>query len=462
MSQPQLQRVERAETFTSPPAASGKIDRYFQISARGSTQRTEVVAGITTFLAMVYSVFVVPGMLGQAGFDVSAVFVAVCLTAAFGSLLMGLWARLPIAVGCAISLTAFTAFGLVLGKGLSPAVALGAVFLMGVLFTAISVTGLRSWILRNLPAGVAHGTGVGIGLFLLMIASSDVGLVVRNAGAGLPVALGHVTAFPVVMSILGLAAIFGLEQRKVPGGILLVVIAISALGLAFDPKVHYTGIFAWPQLSSPGHASLIGAMDVGGALSMAVLPSVLALVMTAVFDATGTIRAVAGQAGQVDARGHIHNGGKALTADSVSSIFSSLVGGAPAAAYIESGVGTAAGARTGLTAVVVGLLFLGLIFFSPLAGLVPSYATAPALMYVGLLMLSSVAHMNMDDRLDALAGLVCAVFILLSCNIVTGIMLGFCTLVIGRVLSGEWRKLNFGTVSIAVALAVFYAGGWAI
>jgi AGZA family xanthine/uracil permease-like MFS transporter len=454
--------VERAETFTSPPAAGGSIDRYFQIAARGSTQRREVVAGVTTFLAMVYSVFVVPGMLGQAGFDVSAVFVAVCLTAAFGSLLMGLWARLPIAVGCAISLTAFTAFGLVLGKGLSPAVALGAVFLMGVLFTAISVTGLRSWILRNLPAGVAHGTGVGIGLFLLMIASSDVGLVVRNAGAGLPVALGHVTAFPVVMSILGLAAIFGLEQRKVPGGILLVVIAISALGLAFDPKVHYTGIFAWPQLSSPGHASLIGAMDVGGALSMAVLPSVLALVMTAVFDATGTIRAVAGQAGQVDARGHIHNGGKALTADSVSSIFSSLVGGAPAAAYIESGVGTAAGARTGLTAVVVGLLFLGLIFFSPLAGLVPSYATAPALMYVGLLMLSSVAHMNMDDRLDALAGLVCAVFILLSCNIVTGIMLGFCTLVIGRVLSGEWRKLNFGTVGIAVALAVFYAGGWAI
>jgi AGZA family xanthine/uracil permease-like MFS transporter len=462
MSQPQIQRVERVDAFTSSQPAGGKIDHYFQISARGSTQRREVIAGVTTFLAMVYSVFVVPGMLGQAGFDVSAVFVAVCLTAAFGSLLMGLWARLPIAVGCAISLTAFTAFGLVLGKGLSPAVALGAVFLMGVIFTAISVTGVRSWILQNLPSGVAHGTGVGIGLFLLMIASSDVGLVVKNAGAGLPVALGHVTAFPVVMSIIGLAAIFGLEQRKVPGGILLVVIAISVFGLAFDPKVHFTGVFAWPQLSSPGHASLIGAMDVKGALSMAVLPSVLALVMTAVFDATGTIRAVAAQAGQVDAKGYIHNGGKALTADSLSSIFSSLVGGAPAAAYIESGVGTAAGAKTGLTAAVVGLLFLGLIFFSPLAGLVPSYATAPALMYVGLLMLSSVAHMKMDDKLDALSGLVCAVFILLTCNIVTGIMLGFCTLVIGRLLAGEWRKLNFGTVSIAVALAVFYAGGWAI
>lgn len=462
MSQPQMQRIERESAFTSTPAATGKIDAYFQISARGSTPRREVVAGVTTFMAMVYSVFVVPGMLGKAGFDVSAVFIAVCLTAAFGSLLMGLWARLPIAVGCAISLTAFTAFGLVLGKGLTPAIALGAVFLMGVIFTAISVTGVRSWILQNLPAGVAHGTGVGIGLFLLMIASNDVGLVVKNAHAGLPVALGHITAFPVLMTILGLAAIFGMEQRKVPGGILLVVVAISAIGLAFDPAVRFTGVFSWPQLSAPGQVSLIGAMDIKGALSMAVLPSVLALVMTAVFDATGTIRAVAGQAGQVDDRGYIHNGGKALTADSLSSIFSSLVGGAPAAAYIESGVGTAAGARTGLTAVVVGLLFLGLIFFSPLAGLVPSYATAPALMYVGLLMLGGVAHMNMDDKIDALAGLVCAVFILLSCNIATGIMLGFCTLVIGRVLAGEWRKLNVGTVLIAIALAVFYAGGWAI
>lgn len=446
----------------APPQASGKLDQYFEITSRGSTQRREVLAGVTTFMAMVYAVFVVPGMLGKAGFDTSAVFVAVCLTTAFGSLLMGLWARLPIAIGCAISLTAFMAFGLVLGQKLSPAVALGAVFLMGVVFTAISVTGVRSWILRNLPAGVAHGAGIGIGLFLLLIASNDVGLVVKNPGPGLPVALGHITAFPVMMSVLGLAAIFGLERRRVPGGILLVIVAISALGLLFDPAVKYTGVFALPSLSAPGHASLIGAMDIRGALSAAVLPSVLALVMTAVFDATGTIRAVAGQANQLDATGRIHNGGRALTADSVSSIFSAFFGGAPAAAYIESTVGVAAGARTGLAAVTVGLLFLAVMFFSPLAGLVPSYATAPALMYVGLLMLSSVSRLHMDDMVDALSGLVCAVFIVLTCNIVTGIMLGFCTLVIGRLVAGEWRKLNVGTVAIAVALAAFYAGGWAI
>jgi AGZA family xanthine/uracil permease-like MFS transporter len=465
MMEPQLQPTTGLErTGLDRPAFTqqGKLDQYFQISARGSTQRREIIAGITTFLAMVYSVFVVPGMLGKAGFDTSAVFVAVCLTTAFGSLLMGLWARLPIAVGCAISLTAFTAFGLVLGKGLSPAVALGAVFLMGLVFTAISVTGVRTWILQNLPAGVAHGTGVGIGLFLLLIASSEVGLVVKNAGPGLPVSLGQITAFPVVMSVLGLAAILGLERRRVPGGILLVIIALSAIGLTFDPAVKFTGVFALPSLSAPGHASLIGAMDVKGALTMAVLPSVLALVMTAVFDATGTIRAVAGQAGQIDGKGHIANGGRALTADSLSSIFSGLAGGAPAAAYIESSVGAAAGAKTGLTAVVVGVLFLAVMFFSPLAGLVPSYATAPALMYVGLLMLGSVSKLHMDDTVDAMAGLVCAVFIVLTCNIVTGIMLGFCTLVIGRVVAGEYRKLNVGTVVIAVALAVFYAGGWAI
>ncbi|WP_249177279.1 NCS2 family permease [Burkholderia ambifaria] len=442
--------------------AKGAIDRYFDISSRGSTQRREIVAGVTTFLAMVYSVFVVPGMFGKAGFDTSAVFVAVCLTTAFGSLLMGLWAKLPIAIGCAISLTAFTAFGLVLGKGLPPTVALGAVFLMGLVFTGISVTGVRSWILRNLPAGVAHGTGIGIGLFLLLIASNDVGLVIKNPGAGLPVSLGQITAFPVIMSVVGLAAIFGLEKRRVPGGILLVVVAISLIGLVFDPAVKYRGIFALPSLSAPGHASLIGAMDIKGALSMAVLPSVLALVMTAVFDATGTIRAVAGQAGQLDENSRIINGGRALTADSISSIFSGFLGGAPAAAYIESSVGVAAGAKTGLAAAVVGLLFLVVMFFSPLAGLVPSYATAPALMYVGLLMLGSVSKLHMDDMVDAMSGLVCAVFIVLTANIVTGIMLGFSTLVIGRIASGEFRKLNVGTVLIAAVLVTFYLGGWAI
>jgi AGZA family xanthine/uracil permease-like MFS transporter len=457
--------LAREAIADAPPTAAGlrqRLENLFDMAARGTSLRQETLAGATTFLTMVYSVFVVPGMYGEAGFDKSAVFIAVCLVSAFGSLLMGLWANLPIAIGCAISLTAFTAFDLVLGQKLPPPVVLGAIFLMGIVFTSISVTGVRSWILRNLPAGIAHGTGVGIGLFLLLIASNGVGLVVKNPGAGLPVALGHLTTLPALASVVGLAAIFGLERRRVPGSILIVIIALSAFGLAFDPHVKFSGFAAMPSLSAAGHGTLIGAMDLKGALSLAVIPSVLALVMTAVFDATGTIRAVAGQAGQLDEKGQIINGGRALATDSFSSVVSAFLGGAPAAAYIESASGVAAGAKTGFAAAIVGLLFLAMLFLSPLAGLVPSYATAPALMYVGLLMLGSIARLNTEDMIDSMAGLVCAVFIVLTCNIVTGIMLGFCTLVLGRVVSGEFRKLNVGTVSIAAALAVFYLGGWAI
>ncbi|EJD8119989.1 NCS2 family permease [Salmonella enterica] len=416
----------------STPSArtGGSLDAWFKISQRGSTVRQEVVAGLTTFLAMVYSVIVVPGMLGKAGFPPAAVFVATCLVAGVGSIVMGLWANLPLAIGCAISLTAFTAFSLVLGQHISVPVALGAVFLMGVLFTVISATGI--------------------------------GLVIKNPLDGLPVALGDFDTFPVIMSLVGLAVILGLEKLKVPGGILLTIIGISIVGLLFDPNVHFSGIFAMPSLSDENGNSLIGSLDIMGALNPVVLPSVLALVMTAVFDATGTIRAVAGQANLLDKDGQIIDGGKALTTDSLSSVFSGLVGAAPAAVYIESAAGTAAGGKTGLTAITVGVLFLLILFLSPLSYLVPVYATAPALMYVGLLMLSNVAKIDFADFVDAMAGLVTAVFIVLTCNIVTGIMIGFATLVVGRLVSGEWRKLNIGTVVIAVALVAFYAGGWAI
>ncbi len=438
-----------------------RLDKYFKLTERGTTVRREMLAGLTTFLAMVYSVIVVPGMLGQAGFPHTAVFIATCLVAGFGSLLMGLWANLPMAIGCAISLTAFTAFSLVLGQQISIPVALGAVFLMGCLFTVISVTGIRSWILRNIPMGIAHGAGIGIGLFLLLIASNGVGLVIKNPLEGLPVALGAFTSFPVVMTLLGLAVIFGLEKLKVPGGVLLVIVVISVIGLIFDPTVRYQGFFKVPSLGDDG-LSLIFSMDIMGALQPIVLPSVLALVMTAVFDATGTIRAVAGQGNLLDKGGQIINGSKALTADSVSSIFAGAIGASPAAVYIESAAGTAAGGKTGLTATVVGILFLLILFFSPLSYLVPAYATAPALMYVGLLMLSNIRKLDFNDFVGAMSGMLCAVFIVLTCNIVTGIMLGFSSLVVGRICSGEWRKLNMGTVVITIALVAFYAGDWAI
>lgn len=408
---------------------------------------------------MVYSVIVVPNMLSAAGFPADSVFIATCLVAGLGSILIGLWANVPMAIGCAISLTAFTAFSLVLGQGISVPVALGAIFLMGVVFTLVSVTGIRSWILRNLPSSIAHGAGIGIGLFLLLIAANGVGLVVGNQ-AGLPVKMGEFTSFPVVMALLGLAAIIGLERLQIKGSILWVIIAITAIGLAFDPNVKFSDeVFKMPSF---GENSQFLNLDIMGALNAAILPVVFALVMTAIFDATGTIRAVAGQAGLLDKDGQIINGGRALTSDSLGSVFSGLFGTAPAAVYIESAAGTAVGGKTGLTAVVVGVLFLLMLFFQPLAFLVPGYATAPALMYVGLLMLSNVSKLDFDDFVGAMAGLVCAVFIVLTANIVTGIMLGFAVLVIGRVISGEFKKLNIGTIIIAVVLVAFYALGYAI
>jgi len=425
----------------------------FQFEERGTNTRQEIIAGLTTFLAMVYSVIVVPGMLSQAGFPAESVFIATCLVSGLGSILIGLWANAPMAIGCAISLTAFTAFSLVLGQGISIPVALGAIFLMGVIFTLISVTGIRAWILRNLPASIAHGAGIGIGLFLLLIAANGVGLVVGNQ-AGLPVKMGDFTSFPVIIALVGLAAIIGLERLKVKGSILWVIIAITIIGLVFDPNVKYAGFFKMPSF---GENSQFLNLDIMGALNTAILPVVFALVMTAIFDATGTIRAVAGQANLLDKDGQIINGDKALTSDSLGSVFSGLFGTAPAAVYIESAAGTAVGGKTGLTAVVVGIGFLLMLFFQPLAFLVPGYATAPALMYVGLLMLSNVSKLDFDDFVGAMSGLVCAVFIVLTANIVTGIMLGFATLVIGRIISGEFKKLNVGTVIIAIALVAFYA-----
>ncbi|AWX14096.1 permease [Mergibacter septicus] len=438
---------------------SNSLEKHFQFTALGSNLRQEIIAGLTTFLAMVYSVIVVPNILSQAGFPPASVFIATCLVSGLGSLIIGLWANTPMAIGVSISLTAFTAFSLVLSQQVSIPVALGTIFIMGVIFTLISVTGIRSWILNNLPESIAHGTGIGIGLFLLLIAAHSVKLIIGSQ-AGLPVQLGEFTSFPVIMSLLGLAATIGLERRQIKGGMLLVIIAITIIGLFFDPNVKFSGeIFKMPSF---GEQSLFLEMDLTSALNAALLPVIFALVMTSVFDATGTIQAVASQGNLLDKEGRIVNARQALASDSVSSIFSGLFGTAPAAVYIESAAGTAVGGKTGLTAVIVGLLFLLTLFFEPLATLVPNYATAPALMYVGLLMLSNVKKLDFADPIGAMSGLICAVFIVLTANIVTGIMLGFASLVVGRIIGGESKKLNAGTVIIAIVLVIFYAGNWAI
>lgn len=438
------------------------LNYWFELTARKSSLRQEIIAGTTTFLSMIYSVIVIPNMLSQAGFPQTTVFIATCLVASFGSIIMGIWVNLPIAVGCAVSLTAFTAFNLILGKNITIPVALGAIFLMGILFTMISITGIRKWILSNLPIGIANGTGIGIGLFLLLIASDSIGLIVKNVKPGLPIVLGNFTSFPILLSIIGLSVIFGLEKLRVPGSLLLTIIIISIIGLIIDPNVKYKGFFSIPTLNDIHGNTLIFKFDILGALNPIIFSAVFALIITAIFDATGTIRAIADQANLLDNEKNIIKATKALAVDSMTSIFSAIVGSSPAAVYIESAAGTAAGGKTGLTAITVGVLFIFILFMSPLIYLVPSYATAPSLMYVGLLMLSNVSKINFDDFIDAMSGLLTAVFIVLTCNIVTGIMLGFNSLVIGRIVSGEFYKINLGTLTIAIILVIFYIGGWAL
>lgn len=440
--------------FTHSSSFHHLLQKRFAISARGSTVRTELVAGLTTFLAMVYAVVTVPSILSDAGFSVSSVYIAVCLVTGLGSLVMGLWANLPLAVGCAISMSTFTAYNLVKGEQITVSTALGVIFIVGVVFTLISLTGIRRWLLCNIPQSIALGTGVGIGLFLLFIAARNVDLVVINTHGNLPLTLGKLDSFPIITTLVGLAAIFALENLRVPGSVFFVIIGICITGIALDPEVSYEGVFALPSFSSD-HRQFF-ALNINSALSLMLVPAIFTLIITALFDATSTISAVASQADLYDDEGKIINGSRALTTDSVSSILAGLVGTAPAAVYIESAAGTAVGGRTGLTAVVVGVLFLLLLFVSPIAELVPKYATAPALMYVGLVMLRNVAKMDFTDKVGSLSGLLTAVFIMFTCNIITGIMLGYVTYVVGRLLSGDTERLRPGIVVIAAILVLFY------
>ncbi|MEW9809804.1 MAG: NCS2 family permease [Candidatus Symbiodolus clandestinus] len=439
-----------------------QLDRHFSITQAGSSLSREIMAGFTTFLAMVYSIIIIPDMFSSVGFDRQAVFIASCLVAALGSLAIGLWAKLPLVIGGAISLSAFTAFNLVLDRGMSIPVVLGAIFWMGALFSLITQTGIRQWLFNHLPKGIAQGTGMGIGLFLLFIAASRVGLIVADPGAELPLKLGQLAAFPALMTLGGLAAILGLAQRRVNGSMLIVMVTLSLLGLLWDPEVTFRGWVAWPTLSGSEQGGLLGKLDIWGALSPTVLPSVLALILTAIFDVTGTLQAVAKEADLLDGDSQVVNADRVFMIDSVSSLLAGIVGAPPAAVYIESVAGVAAGGRTGLTATVVGFLFLLMLFLSPLSYLVPNYATAPSLMYVGLLMLGNVTQLDVNDKIEMLSGLVCAVFIMLSCNVVTGITLGFGCLVVGRLVAGESENLNSGTLLIAGLLWLFYLGGWAI
>jgi AGZA family xanthine/uracil permease-like MFS transporter len=411
------------------------LDRYFKLAENGTTVRTEVLAGVTTFLTMAYIIFVNPAILGDAGIDKGAAFVATCLAAAIGTAIMGLYANYPVALAPGMGLNAYFTYGVVLGMGHTWQVALGAVFVSGILFLILSLLPVREKIINSIPMSQKYAIGAGIGLFLGLIGLKNAGIVVDHAAT--LVGLGKLMSPAVGMAILGFFIIAVLDYRKVPGAIMISILGVTVLGIALGLS-PFGGIVSAP----PSLAPTFLQMDVGGALSLGLLTIVFAFLMVDLFDTAGTLVAVAPRAGLMDSEGKLKRLGRALVADSTATIAGAALGTSTTTSYIESAAGIRVGGRTGLTAVVVAILFLLALFFAPLAGSIPVYATAPALIFVACVMASSLARIDWEDITEYLPGVVTAVMMPFTFSIATGIGLGFITYVVLKACTGRVKDVH--------------------
>lgn len=422
------------------------LDRYFELDRHGTTVRTEVMAGLTTFLTMAYIAFVNPQILSDADMDRGAVFAATCLTAAIGSAIMGLYANYPIAQAPGMGLNAFFAYGVVLGMGHPWQTALGAVFVAGVCFVAISVLPIRAWVVNAFPRSLKLATSAGIGFFLALIALRNAGLV--EGSETTLVTLGNVTAAPAVLAIAGLVLIAALEARRVTGGPLIGILAVTLAGLALGVS-PFRGVVDLP----PSIAPTLLALDIGAALDIALIGVIFAFLLTDLFDTAGTLIGVAQQADLLDAEGRLPRVHKALLADSTATALGALLGTSPVTSYIESAAGVKAGGRTGLTAVTVSALFLATLFFSPLADTIPAYATAAVLLFVTCLMARSLVDIDWSDVTEYAPAVVLALAIPLSFSITDGIAAGFITYAAVKLLSGRAREARPAVLVLAAIFA---------
>lgn len=411
------------------------LDRYFKLAENGTTVRTEVLAGITTFLTMAYIIFVNPAILADAGIDKGAAFVATCLAAAIGTAIMGLYANYPVALAPGMGLNAYFTYGVVMGMGHSWQVALGAVFVSGVLFLILSVLPVREKIINAIPSSQKLAIGTGIGLFLGLIGLKNAGVVVDHPAT--LVGLGQIMTPVVGMAILGFFVIAILDYRKVPGAMMISILGVTILGIALGLS-PFGGIVSAP----PSLAPTFLAMDISGALSLGLLTIVFAFLMVDLFDTAGTLVAVAPRAGLLDADGKLKRLGRALIADSTATVAGAVLGTSTTTSYIESAAGIRVGGRTGLTAVVVAILFVLAIFFAPLAGSIPAYATAPALIFVACVMASSLARIDWEDLTEYLPAVVTAIMMPFAFSIATGIGLGFITYVVLKAATGRVKDVH--------------------
>lgn len=421
------------------------LERYFQLSAHGTTVRTEILAGVTTFLTMAYIIFVNPDILAAAGMPRDAVFVATCLAAAIGSLIMGLYANYPIAIAPGMGLNAYFAFAVVGGMGFTWQQALGAVFISGVLFILVSLFRLREWIVNAIPRSLKFAISAGIGLFLAIIGLKNAGLIAGHQAT--LVTLGDLHQPGVLMAVAGFILIVALEQRKVPGAIIIGILAVTGVSVALGLS-KLTGIVAVPPSLAPTFMQL----DIAGALNIGLLSVILTFFLVELFDATGTLVGVAHRAGLLDKDGRLPRLKKALLADSTAIVAGAGLGTSSATAYIESAAGTTVGGRTGLTAVVVALLFLAALVFSPLASAVPSYATAPALCYVAVLMIRGLAEIDWEDLTEAAPAVITAITMPFTFSIAHGIAFGFISYAALKLLTGRYRELS---PAVAVIAGIF-------
>ncbi len=426
------------------------FEKHFQLAAHGTTIKQEVIAGITTFLTMAYIIFVNPAMLADAGMDHGAVFVATCLAAAIGCFIMGIAANYPIALAPGMGLNAFFTYTVVLDMGYSWQVALGGVFLSGIVFTLLSLFSIREWIINSIPQSLRFGIAAGIGLFLAFIALKNAGIVVDNPAT--LVTLGDITAVEPILAALGLFLIVGLVNKGVNGAVMIAILIITFIGLLIG-NVDYQGIVSVP----PSLAPTLLQLDIAGAFEVGMLSVIFAFLFVDLFDTSGTLIAVAQRGKLLDENGTLPRLGKALLADSTATVAGSMLGTSTTTSYVESTAGVAAGGRTGLTAVVVGLLFLLSLLFSPLAAMVPAYATAGPLFYVAVLMLAGLVNVNWDDLSEAVPVAVICITMPLTFSIANGIAFGFISYVAVRIFSGKFSSLNLSVLFLALLFLAKFA-----
>jgi len=425
------------------------LEKLFKLREHGTTARTEIVAGLTTFLTMSYIIFVNPDILSSTGMDRDAVFVATCLAAALGSLVMALIANWPIGMAPGMGLNAFFAFTVVKTMGYTWEQALGAVFISGVIFLILTISGIRVWLVKGIPHSLRSAIAAGIGLFLAIIALSSAGIVVAHPAT--KVSLGNLTTHGPLFAILGFFIIASLDALRVRGAILIGIIVVTVLSMAMGYN-EFKGIFSAPPSLAPTFLKL----DIMGALHSGFVHVILVFVLVEVFDATGTLVGVAKRAGLVP-EGKPNRLGRALFADSTAIVAGSALGTSSTTAFVESASGVQAGGRTGMTALVVALLFLAALFISPLAGAVPAYATAPALLYVAGLMMRELIDIDWNEVTEATPAALTALVMPFTYSIANGIDFGFISYVVLKTATGKVRDVHPATWLVAVLFVIRYA-----